>query len=137
MGIGLTVGKKHWEIGTADFFRSFLSTISYHLEPHGWGTQYPELMNDLFRDGILNYSSAPKALSDLHTIRQQLARYSPSQVVWNIDDLEAKPPWGDSISSDITDLSNYFITSDGNNLFQVLINAVHELCRQGGRLRID
>lgn len=36
------------------------------------------------------------------------------------------PPWGDDISEDIEDLSDYFITSDGKNLIAVFNEAIHE-----------
>ena len=33
-------------------------------------------------------------------------------------------PWGNNISSDITDLSNYFITSDGEDLITIMFHAI-------------
>ena len=52
---------------------------------------------------------------ELAQIKQALAQFAPNQVIWNIEDLSLTPPWGDNISGDITDLSNYFVTSEGNN----------------------
>lgn len=40
-----------------------------------------------------------------------------SKVIWDIDDMTKMPPWGKNISKDITDLSNYFVTSDGKDFF--------------------
>jgi len=37
--------------------------------------------------------------------------------------LAQQPPWGNDISEDITDLSNYFVTSEGEDLFDVLFKA--------------
>ncbi|SCY48411.1 Immunity protein 70 [Pseudobutyrivibrio sp. AR14] len=39
-----------------------------------------------------------------------------SNVIWDIDDLNKPVPWGDNISSDITDLSNYFCYERGKGL---------------------
>lgn len=51
---------------------------------------------------------------------------SPDKVVWDIDDLSKRPPWGSNISSDITDLSNYFVTSDGNDFLSVFFHALEK-----------
>ena len=47
-------------------------------------------------------------------------------MIWDIENMDAKPPWGISISKDIDNLGNYFITSDGQNLFSVLRSAFKE-----------
>jgi hypothetical protein len=47
-----------------------------------------------------------------------------SNVIWDIDDLNKPMPWGDNISSDITDLSNYFVTSEGKDLITLFHNAI-------------
>lgn len=41
-----------------------------------------------------------------------------------MDDPAAEPPWGTDISPSITDLSNYFVTSDGNDPLTVLGHAL-------------
>ncbi len=33
-------------------------------------------------------------------------------------------PWGDDIGSDITDLSNYFVTSEGEDLITIITHAI-------------
>ena len=37
--------------------------------------------------------------------------------------MSQQPPWENDISEDITDLSNYFVTSEGDDLFDVLFEA--------------
>ena len=46
--------------------------------------------------------------------------------MWDIEDISKQPPWGKNISSDITDLSNYFITSDGRDLISVILMALND-----------
>ncbi|WMT20747.1 Imm70 family immunity protein [Parageobacillus toebii] len=41
-----------------------------------------------------------------------------------MNDLSKVPPWGDKISSKVTNLANYFATSDGKTFFEVLYNAM-------------
>ena len=62
-------------------------------------------------------------------IREQLKAYSPCHVIWDIEDLQKKPPWGDNISEEITDLSNYFVTADGVQVFDRLISALEDSIR--------
>lgn len=49
---------------------------------------------------------------------------SPEKVVWDIEDLSKQPPWGNNISEEITDLSNYFVTSSGEDLIIMLKDAL-------------
>jgi hypothetical protein len=92
MGIGLNVGDFYYEIGSGDFFHSFFSTISYHLEPEGWGTKYPNLMNELYH-GSLKWNLATKVTQELTDVKRKLQNYKPSQVIWDIEDTSLQPPW--------------------------------------------
>jgi hypothetical protein len=116
MPVGFLVDCFFYEVGHPDFLHSFFSTISYHLEEEGWGTRYPLLMNDLYNDK-LKWHDVPKARNQLKEIEEQLSKYSPEQVIWDINDLSKVPPWGDRISSKVTNLANYFATSDGKTFF--------------------
>jgi 2,3-bisphosphoglycerate-dependent phosphoglycerate mutase len=124
MPVFLVVDCFCYEIGSSDFLHSFFSTISYHLEPNGWGTKYPYLMNGLYQ-GNLNWSQASNAIKEAKEIRQELSGYNPSQVIWDIEDLESKQPWREHVSDRITSLANYFVTSDGEDLFEVLYKALY------------
>lgn len=136
MALYLRVGNRIWEVGTGDFLHAFFSTISYHLEPAGWGSRFPTLMRELYA-GSLNADSADAALAELQTVREELKAFSPDQVIWDIENLEARPPWGDFISPEITDLSNYFVTSDGRDLISVMETALQRLKKAGGTLTIE
>lgn len=135
MAVGFKVGNIVDEIGTQDFLHAFFSTISHHLEPKGWGTKYPELMNELYQ-GKLDRQQAEKALQDIRQIREQLKSFPPSAVVWDNENLNARPPWGNNISKDITDLSNYFVTSTGRDVFEVTIECLEALAKEGGSMTI-
>lgn len=124
------------ELGGSDFVHSFFSTISYHLEPDGWGTRYPVLMNALYQ-GQLSAEDAGAALEELADVQMRLNQFPPSDVVWDIDDLAATPPWGRNISSDITSLGNYFVTSSGSDLIDVLRESISRLRSSGGIARLE
>lgn len=137
MGVGLVVGDEYAEFGDSSFVHCFFSTISHHLEPNGWGSMYPELMNELYQ-GEMSHEHAEKAINDVNKIQELLKSYPPSAVIWDIEDLKQLPPWGDNISDEITDLSNYFVTSDGEDVFDVLLESLETLkAQKSGSIRIE
>ena len=76
------------------------------------------------------------AREELTCIRNRLSKLAPSEVVWDIDDLTKRPPWGDNISNDITDLSNYFVTSDGRDLISVIFKVFDEAETEKNKIEI-
>ncbi|WP_281884464.1 immunity 70 family protein [Paenibacillus sp. YYML68] len=124
MAVGFKVNFFWFPVGTGDFLHSFFSTISYHLESEGWGTRYPYLINQVYNGKLGSYDVA-NVRAELMEIRERLTEYSSSQVIWDIEDLSKQPPWGTNISKEITSLSNYFVTNDGKDLFDVFLEALN------------
>ena len=125
MAVGFKVKFYWYQIGHGDFLHSFFSNISYHLEQDGWGTEYPLLLVEL-NNGKLEHKKIDRTINELESIKKKLQNFSPSQVIWDIEDLSKRPPWGDNISKDITNLSNYFVTSDGEDLIDMLMKALNK-----------
>ncbi|WP_397537129.1 immunity 70 family protein [Rummeliibacillus pycnus] len=123
MAVGILVDCFYYELGHRDFVHSFFSTISYHLEKERWGTKYPLIMNELYNDK-LNWDDVSVAKVNLIEIEQELSKYMPEQVIWDIDDLSQKPPWGDKIRPKVTSLANYFATTSGKTFIEVLLTAM-------------
>ena len=123
MAAGLKVGSSYYVLGTGSFVHSFFSTIAYRLENNKWGSRFPCLMNELYRKEI-DYKKCLKILNELKIIKQELSQFAPDKVIWDIDDLNKQPPWGKNIAETITDMSNYYVTSDGKQLFDVLETAL-------------
>lgn len=121
--VGFKVKYYWFQIGSEDFLFSFFSTVAYNLENEKWGTKFPVIMNELYL-GELNSSRIPEAINELEQMKQGLAKYSPNKVIWNIKNLSAQPPQGTNISDDITDLSNYFVTSDGEDFITIFNHAL-------------
>ena len=124
--INISVGlqtKYYWyTIGAGDFLHSFFSTVAFNLEKGNWGSRFPLIMNDLY-NGEIDSTRIDDAKAEMKQIKKELKQYPPEMIIWDIDNLDAKPPWGDNISSSITDLSNYFVTSEGEDLFDVFEEA--------------
>lgn len=114
MAVGYKIGSVLTEWGTQDFVHALFSNVAHHLENGIWGSRYPVFMAD-FYSGSLDASKVATALTELRSIRQELAAFDPDLVIWDMANPDLKAPWGSDIASTITDLSNY-ITSTGRDL---------------------
>jgi hypothetical protein len=132
MSLALWVGKTRYEVGQPSFLKSFFSTVYIRLEGKSWGSRYPTVMNELY-SGKLSHAHVGTAEAELGSIRKGLSEFGPEEVVWDFEDLAAKPPWGDAISPGITSLAHYFVTSDGKELVEVL----REVCRRAAQEKKD
>ena len=135
MGISLISKSETYEIGTPSFFGSFFDTIDYHLTKGIFGKKYPIVLGE-FQNGELSFENLEKAEKELLIIQKKLKKYNPSKIIWDKYDLSKNPPWGNNISSDITNLSNYFVTSDGKDLFDVLFSAIKKAKDEKSSLKI-
>lgn len=125
MAVGFNVGFFWYQIGSGDFLHCFFSTVAVNLEDSSWGSRFPIIMNKLYQ-GSLEYENVRMALEELRTIEDELKKLAPDKVIWDIDDMTKMPPWGKNISKDITDLSNYFVTSDGEDFLTLFKHALEK-----------
>lgn len=123
--VGLKTGPMFYKIGTGSFLHSFFSTIAYNLEETNWGKKYPLIMKELY-NGELSSDKILDAEKELTEIKEAFEEYAPNCVIWDIDNLEMQPPWGDKIADRITNLSNYFYTSDGEDIFNLFRRAFND-----------
>lgn len=136
MAVGLSVNFFWYQIGSGDFLHSFFSTIAYNLEDNNWGSKYPIIMNKLYQ-GKIDCEELDIALVELEDIYQNLKKISAEKVVWDIEDLTKRPPWGNNISKDITDLSNYFVTSEGEDLITIFRHALEKAKEMNTQIKIE
>lgn len=123
MAVGLKTGPIFYTIGTGSFMHAFFSTIAYHLERQKWGSKFPVLMNQLY-SGEIQPEESKIALDEIKMIIKGLSELKPDQVIWDIEDLTKQPPWGNNIANTITNMANYFVTSDGKPLLEVFETAL-------------
>jgi len=136
MAVSFHVGNKSFEIGSSDFFHSFFSTILVRLENNRWGSRFPVLMNHLYTRNLSSDLST-EARQELKNIEIELAAFPPDEIVWDFEDRSLSPPWKNDISEQITNLSNYFVTSNGKQLIFVIDMALSESQRTGKNLLIS
>lgn len=122
MSVGLMVGYNWWTVGEGSFLTAFFSTVYVRLENNEWGSKYPVIMNKLYWGEIpLEYLEA--GIAELLSIQEELKNLPPHDIVWEFEDLSATPPWGDNIAAHITNLLQYFITSSGSDLVDVMLTS--------------
>lgn len=136
MAIGLKVKFNWYQIGEADFLYSFFSTVARNLENNIWGSRFPAFMNDLYL-GKVNFDNLKFVENELEIIKEELKKLPVDKLVWNKEDLSKLPPWGTDISPDIKNLSDYFVTSNGNNLFDVFFEAINKAKELKASLEIE
>lgn len=136
MAVGFNVGFFWYQIGSGDFLHCFFSTVAVNLENSSWGSRFPQIMNKLYQ-GSLESENVSKALIELNTIEEELRRIPPNKVIWDIDNIKKLPPWGSNISKDITDLSNYFVTSDGEDFLTLFKHALEKSQELGLPIEIE
>ncbi|MFD2824518.1 immunity 70 family protein [Lacinutrix iliipiscaria] len=125
MGVHLKTKNLIYEIGAIDFLTSFFHTIEYRLTKGFFGKKYPIILGE-FYDGELKYENLERAEKELKDIQKRLKKFKPSKVIWDKNDLKKTPPWENNISEDITDLSNYYVTSNGKDLFEIIFLAIED-----------
>lgn len=125
MAVGFKVGFYWYQIGSEDFLHAFFSTVAGNLENKQWDSRFPLIMNKLYQ-GKLEIEKIEPAINELMKIKEELKNYSPDKVIWDIDDFSLQSPWKDNISHDITDLSNYLVTSDGDDFITVFMHALEQ-----------
>ncbi|MDT2572693.1 Imm70 family immunity protein [Enterococcus raffinosus] len=117
------------------FFPFVFSTICVNLEEMGWGSRFPIIMNDLY-EGKLSKDKLKVARKEINGINSELSNFTPNKVVWDVEDLKKTPPWGKNISEDITNLAEYFVTTDGRYLLEVLMEAISEAIDKDVKIEI-
>ena len=129
MALAAWVGRERFELGEPAFLKAFFSTVFVKLEGEDWGWRFPVLMRD-FYSGRLSREKATAAADELAALREGLKAFKPEELVWDFEDRTRRPPWGDDISPQITSLGNYFVTSDGKDLLDVLQQAFTTAARK-------
>lgn len=103
-------------VGTPSFLFAFYSTIVCNVPEYD---KYKACMNFL-HDGRIDSGLCSECIEELKAIRNILNGIPPQRVVWDMNDMGKMPPWGHNISKHITSLGNYFVTTDGKDLFDEL-----------------
>ena len=122
MATGFSVGFYWYQIGMGGFLFSFFSTAAYRLENGKRGSIYPYIMNELY-NGTLKNEHIDAAIVEFNEIKNRLSQLPPGDIIWNIEDLNMRPP---IINNEASNLAFSFITSDGDFLLDKLYSALQK-----------
>ena len=81
MPVEINIENDRGTVGGGEILHALFSTISYNLEPDGWGTRFPILFKHVYL-GRLYPNDAGAALAELRTIRIELMNIPISKAVW-------------------------------------------------------
>jgi hypothetical protein len=124
------------EIAPDHVLRALFATISYRLEPDGWATRFPVVLDQL-QQGSLDAGRADQALTELEQIEAQLRSLPPDLVVWSLDDLRVRNDSKQPVNHNAKNIYDYFIARDGTPLVHKLREIVLECRSQGQRVKVD
>jgi 2,3-bisphosphoglycerate-dependent phosphoglycerate mutase len=134
--VAIKTGAVVTEIGAGAILHGLFSTISANLEPDGWGSRFPVVMNQLYR-GTLAPSDCAAALRELRTIETALSDVPARNVVWDFDNPMSAPSPHYLAGADARNAADYFITVNGLNLLRSgLIESVESAVEFGDEVRI-
>ena len=89
---------------------AFFATVSYRLEPQGWGTRFPAVMNELY-GGRLSAGRVVVALRELESIENELRALPVEKVVWDFQDLRRRDDAGQAVNHAAENTQEYFVSS--------------------------
>ncbi len=110
------------DIGNTSIWRALYSTIFVCL---GSKIKKYNYASSFLKNGKCDGKDGYATAREFNLIRDELSKYPPSKMVYNLENKNEQPPWGNKISPVITSCSNYFTTADGKDL---LFEIVSILC---------
>jgi len=129
MTVEIQAGSLTGEIGSSSFFNAFFSTVAVLLENAEPGSRFPVIGEELY-EGHVDAENIGRAIAELQVIRAELMRYPPTAIVWDSEVRARAPPGGNDISRDISSMGIYFVTSDGRDLFDMLLEIFRYALKQ-------
>ena len=134
--VAIRNGRVFTQVGPAAILHGLFSTISHNLEPDGWGSRFPAVMNDLYR-GRLDPPQMAAALIELQLIARELQETPVSRVVWDIERPDAPPSPHYTLGATATNAADFFVTVTGRHLLRdALIDSVESAIEYGDEVEI-
>jgi len=119
------VADRFFEFAPDHIMKALASTISYRLEPEGWSSRFPFVLDHLLA-GRLSPSEGSAAIAELEAIEWGLKRVPRDSVVWDRNDRRRRDDSREEVCHTARDASEYFLARSGRPLLHELKEAVHE-----------
>ena len=131
--VGFYVQNTMWIVGPDFVLHSLFSTIASQIEPAGWGSRFPTLMNELYM-GRLPHERVPQARAELRLVSEELGRLRPEARVYAYEDPTLPTPW--TVPHGAKTLADCFVSSDGRNVLGLLDEALDTSEQEGGDVEV-
>ena len=107
------------DIGGADIWNSLKSTVETRL-----GSLKSDISKavNFLNTGKCNAKNGLETARQFNIIRDEFAKLSVEEIVYDANDPEMEVPWKNNISPTITSCANFYTTSDGKDLLCEIVS---------------
>ena len=131
--IFLTVGGDARPLAALAIVEAFFATVSYRLEPDGWSSRFPVVLNGLYASRFEPQKDGDAALLELEIIERELKALSPEGAIASLRNLARLDDAHLTVNRGAANLYEYFVAADGETpILQELRQAV-STARQTGQ----
>jgi hypothetical protein len=131
----LTVGRHSGDLAAERTVEALFTTIGCRLEPHGRGSRFPAIMDDLY-SGYLTPARASKARQELQEIEDALRAVPVRDVVWNLGNLQRGDDSAEPVNHRASNAFEYFVDNGGRPLITRLREGVQECLNTAQVMRL-
>ncbi len=123
--IFLTVGDDARPLAEQIIIEAFFATVSYRLEPDGWSSRFPVVLNNLYSSRFDPQQDGDAALRELEFIERELKNLPPERAIASLRNLARFDDAQLTVNRRAANLFEYFVTADGKTpILQELRRAV-------------
>lgn len=122
--ISLTVGDDARPLAAQAVVEAFFATVSYRLEPDGWSSRFPVVLNRLYSSRF-EPQDVDAALQELDIIERELKTLPPERAIASLRNLARLDDAQLTVNRGAANLLEYFTAADGKTpILQQLRQAV-------------
>lgn len=110
--------KRVIDVGSEDIFFSLYSTAEIRLKL--FKRKIPLAM-EFLKTGKYEGQDGCEVARQFNLLRDELARFKPTEIVYDCADLKKKAPWEGNVSKIVTSCANFYTTADGKDLLYEIV----------------
>lgn len=111
--------KRSVDIGGSDIWLSLYSTVEIRLGT--FKKSIPNVINFL-ETGKCDPKDALNCARQFNLLRDELSKYRPDQVIYDLNNLTKEAPWKEDLSPVVTSIANLYTTTDGKDLLFEIVS---------------
>ena len=131
--IFLTVGDDSRPLAAQAIIEAFFATVSYCLEPDGWSSRFPVVLNGLYASRFEPQQNADAALRELEIIERELKALPPERAIASLRNLARLDDAHSTVNRGAANLFEYFVVADGKTPILDELRQAVSTARQTGQ----